>query len=134
MQHREYLGSEGLVQLDKVDVTPSVSRLGKQLVDCRHRPDPHVGRMHPRRRPTPQVSHRLQAQLIKLVSAATTKHTDAASFCELELPAVTEPSFINGLSLPSDSMEVSLRGPSSDFEHHWRGPDAAARAPGRSRP
>ena len=47
------------------------------------------------------------------LSAATTRQTDAASFWELELPAVTEPSFIRGRSLARDSIEESLRGPSS---------------------
>ena len=47
------------------------------------------------------------------LSAATTRHTDAASFWLLALPAVTVPSGMMDLSRPSASVEVSALGPSS---------------------
>ncbi|MNC63884.1 hypothetical protein D3C75_1140440 [compost metagenome] len=49
------------------------------------------------------------------LSSATTRQAAAASFCWLELPAVTVPSRINGRSLPRLSRLASTRMPSS-----WR--------------
>ncbi len=55
----------------------------------RHRPDAHHVGGHPGHRPRHQAHQRCQTEFARPSPAWSTRHIDAASFCPLELPAVT---------------------------------------------